>query len=77
MYNDEIRKNIIDDLESKALSVANTAIALASQGYLINKNKYIKLDWTSVLIHAFENINVLSEEQQNKVELLYNKISKL
>lgn len=77
MYNDEIRKTIITDLESKELSIVNTAVVLASQGYVVNKTKYIKLDWTSIVLNAFENINVFSEEQQRKIELLYNKLSTL
>ena len=75
MYNDVIKKNIIDDLESKTMSIVNTSIVLASQGYLVNKSKYIRLDWSSLLLHAFENIDVLKPEQQHRVELLYNKIS--
>ena len=75
MYNDVIKKNILDDLESKAMSIVNTSIVLASQGYLVNKSKYIRLDWSSLLLHAFENIDVLKPEQQHRVELLYNKIS--
>lgn len=77
MYDDKLRKTIITDLESKELSIVNTAVVLASQGYVVNQAKYIKLDWTSIILNAFENINVFSEEQQHKIELLYNKISTL
>ena len=77
MYNDVIKKNIIDDLESKAMSIVNTSIVLASQGYLVNKSKYIRLDWSSILLHAFENIDIFSEEQQNNIERLYNKVSNI
>ena len=77
MYNDELRKTIITDLESKELSIINTVIVLASQGYVVNRVKYIKLDWASIILNAFENINVFSKEQQHKIELLYNKLSKL
>ena len=77
MYNDELCKNIITDLESKELSIVNTAVVLASQGYVINQAKHTKLDLASIILNAFENINVFSEEQQHKIELLYNKISTL
>ena len=77
MYNDVIKKNILDDLESKAMSIVNTSIALASQGYLVNKSKYIRLDWSSILLHAFENIDIFSEKQQNNIERLYNKVSNI
>ena len=75
MYNDVIRKTILDDLEDKVIGIVNTSIALASQGYLVNKSKYIRLEWSSLLIHAFKNIDVLKPEQQHKIELLYNKLS--
>lgn len=77
MYNDDLRKSIITDLESKELNIVNTVVVLASQGYVVNQAKHIKLDWTSIILNAFENINVFSEEQQHKIELLYNKISTL
>lgn len=77
MYNDVIKKNILDNLESKAMSIVNTSIALASQGYLVNKSKYIRLDWSSIFLHAFENIDIFSEEQQNNIERLYNKVSNI
>ena len=77
MYNDKLRKTIITDLESKKLSIVNTAVVLASQGYVVNQTKYIKLDWASIILNAFENINVFSEEQQHKIDRLYNKLSTL
>ena len=77
MYNDVIKKNILDDLESKAMSIVNTSIVLTSQGYLVNKSKYIRLDWSSILLHAFENIDIFSKEQQNNIERLYNKVSNI
>ena len=77
MYNDIIKKNILDDLESKAMNIVNTSIALVSQGYLVNKSKYIRLDWSSILLHAFENIDIFSKEQQNNIERLYNKVSNI
>lgn len=77
MYNDELRKSIITDLERKELSIVNTAVVLASQGYVVNRVKYVKLDWASIILNAFENIDIFSEEQQHKIEFLYNKLSTL
>ena len=77
MYNDELCKNIITDIESKKLNIVNAAVFLASQGYVVNQSKYIKLNFASIILNAFENINVFSEEQQHKIELLYNKLSRL
>lgn len=75
MYDDVIKKNITSDLESKVMSIVNTSIALASQGYFVNKSKYTRLAWSSILLHAFDNIDILKPEQQHRVELIYNKLS--
>lgn len=77
MYDDKIKNTVLDDLESKVIGIVDTSVTLASQGYLVNRRKYIKLDWSSLLIHAFENIHILNKDQQHKVELLYNKITTL
>lgn len=77
MYDDVIKKTILDDLENKVISIVNTSVALVSQGYLVNRSKTIRLNWSSLLLNAFENIDVLSSEQQHKVEELYNKLSRI
>ena len=77
MYNDAIRKTILDNLEGKVINIVDVSMTLASQGYLVNKSKYIRLDWSSLLLHAFENIDIFSKEQQNNIERLYNKVSNI
>lgn len=77
MYDDVIKKSIIDSLESKVNSIVELAIALASQGYFVNKSKRVKLEFSNILIHAFENIDVFSVEQQHKLDNLYNKVHTL
>lgn len=74
MYDEALKDIAINNLEQKAISVANTTVALAAQGYIINSRKRVKLDWSNILLHAFENIDVLNPEQQQNIEVLYNKI---
>ena len=75
MYDDEIRETAIDDLENKIIDIVNVSIALINQGYVVNKSKRVRLDWSSVLLNAFENIHIFNKDQQHKVERLYNKLS--
>ena len=35
------------------------------------------LNWSSILIDAYENVDVLSKEQQDKLDNLYNRVLKL
>ena len=74
MYDEAIKDIARNNLEQKAIGIVNTTITLAAQGYIINKAKQVKLDWSSILIHAFENIDMLLPEQQKSIEVLYNKI---
>ena len=74
MYDDGLKDIAINNLEQKAIGIVNTTIALAAQGYIVNRRKQIKLEWSSILLHAYENIDVLTPEQQKSIEVLYNKI---
>lgn len=75
MYNDEIRSLVITDLEDKELNLANTILVLSSQGYVVNEVKRAKLALTVMLIEAFKNIEIFSDEQIHNIENLYNKLS--
>lgn len=74
MYDEAIKNIAINNLEQKTIGIVNTTIALTAQGYIVNRRKQIKLEWSSILLHAFENIDVLTPEQQKSIEVLYNKI---
>lgn len=74
LYNDETKQSTLDALHDRVSSVVDISIALLSEGYIPNKNKAIKLQWSLVLIDAFENIDVLSVEQHTKLENLYSKV---
>lgn len=77
LYDNEIKETTLGILEERVLSVVDLSITLIAEGYIPNKNKTTKLQWSSILIDAFENIDVLSEEQHRKLENLYNKVISL
>lgn len=74
MYDNGLKDIAIRNLEQKAIGIVQTTVALTAQGYIVNRAKQIRLQWSSILLHAFENIDVLTPEQQNYIEVLYNKI---
>ena len=74
MYDEAIKTIAISNLEQKAIGIVQTTVALTAQGYIVNRAKQTRLQWSSILLHAFENIDVLTPEQQNYIEVLYNKI---
>ena len=77
LYENEIKEEVLNALQDEVLSTACRVEGLASDGYIPNKYKLTKLSWLSVLIDAYENIDVFSEEQQNNIDEIYNKVLQL
>lgn len=77
LYKADLKDTMLDILKDRVSGIADCISALFEQGYIPNKNKYIILNWSNILIDAYENIDVLSEEQHNSLDRIYNKILKL
>ena len=77
LYDAEKKQNMLDTLENRVSSIVDVCVALIQEGYIPNKNKSTKLSWSTILIDAFNNIDVLSVEQHNKLEELYSKVMTL
>lgn len=77
LYDDDLKDVMLGVLENRTSGIANCIEALFSEGYIPNQKKYDILSWSTVLIHAYENVNVLSKEQQDNLDRIYNKVLKL
>ena len=77
LYNVEEKQMMLDALENRVSSIVDVCVALVKEGYIPNKNKYVKLSWTAIMIDACNNMDVLSSEQHTKIENLYSKIMML
>jgi len=77
LYKSINKSAMLDILDDRMLGIADCITVLFEEGYIPNKNKITILDYTSILIDAYENIDVLSKEQQDKLDSLYNKVLKL
>lgn len=77
LYNVEKKQEMLDTLNNRVSSIVDVCIALINEGYLPNNAKYAKVSWSTIMIDAFNNIDVLSEQQHNKLENLYNKVMSL
>ena len=76
MYESYLNKAMLDVLENRISGIADSITVLIDKGYIPNKNKMTILNWTPILIDAYENIVLFTEEQQNKLNTLYEKIIK-
>lgn len=77
LYEENLKQTMLDVLENRVSSIADCIQVLLAEGYIPNKNKMTILNWASILIDAYENIDVLSEEQHNRLDILYNRVLKL
>ena len=77
LYEPNLKQAMLDVLEERMSGIADCIVALLDNGYIPNKNKVTILDWSSILIDAYENIDVLTKEQQNNLDIIYNRVLKL
>lgn len=76
MYESYLNKAMLDVLENRMSGIADSITVLIDKGYVPNKNKMTILNWTPILIDAYENIVLFTEEQKNKLDKIYEKIIK-
>ena len=77
LYDADKKQEVLDTLNNRVSSIVDVCVALVNEGYNLNKSKLTKLSWTTIMIDAFENIDVLSVEQHTNLEELYNKVMML
>ena len=77
LYDVKLKQAMLDVLENRMSGIADCIQVLFDNGYIPNKNKMTILNWTAILIDAYENVDVLSIEQHNKLDNIYNRVLKL
>ena len=77
LYEPNLKEAMLDVLKNRMSGIADCIQVLFDNGYIPNKNKMTILNWTTILIDAYENVDVLSIEQHNKLDNIYNKVLKL
>ena len=77
LYEPKLNQAMLVILKDRMTGIADCITALLDEGYVPNKNKYTIFDWTSILIDAYENTGVMSKEQHEKLDRIYNKVLQL
>ena len=77
LYEPNLKQAMLDVLDERMSGIADCIQVLFDNGYIPNKNKMTVLNWSAILIDAYENVDVLSKEQQNKLDIIYNKVLSL
>lgn len=68
---------ITDEVFEKELDVAKIMAILTEEGYIPNKNKEQKLQWSVILLGAFNNIRLFSQNKQTKFINFYINLNRL
>lgn len=74
LYEEKLKTVVLDVLENRISGIADSINVLVAEGYVPNKNKRTILDWSIILLHAYENIDIFDKEQQDKIDIIYNKV---
>lgn len=74
LYDENLKQAMLDVLDERVSGIANVISNLVEDGYVPNKNKRTILDWSILLMHAYENIDIFSKEQQQNLDIIYNKV---
>lgn len=77
LYEPKLKQAMLDVLEERMSGIADCIVALLDEGYIPNKNKTTIINWSAILIDGYENVDILTKEQQDKLDRLYNKVLKL
>ncbi len=77
LYEPTLKDAMLDVLENRMSGITDCIQVLFDNGYIPNKNKMTILNWTAILIDAYQNIDILSIEQHNKLDNIYNRVLKL
>lgn len=72
-----MKEAVLDNLDNRLSGIADCIQALFEEGYIPSTDNRTVLNWSAILIHAFENIDVLSKEQHTKIERIYNKLMRM
>lgn len=76
-YEPYLKGVVLDTLVNKVSSIATSIAYLINEGYLPNKNKSNVFNACLLLIDCYENVDVLTEQQQDMLDVVCNKILKM
>ena len=77
LYEPALKDTMLDVLQNRMSGIADCITVLFDNGYIPNKNKMTILNWSGILIDAYENVDILTKEQQNRLDNIYNKVISL
>lgn len=72
-----IDERLTSEVRKRQIVLAENAATMASLGFLLNANSENVLSFTSILIDAYENLELFDKSQKKNLNLIYNKVIKI
>lgn len=72
-----IDERLTSEVRKRQIVLAENAAMMASLGFLLNANSENVLSFTSILIDAYENLELFDKSQKRNLNLIYNKVIKI
>lgn len=72
-----IDERLISEVRKRQIVLAENTAQMASLGFLLKENSENVLSFTSILIDAYENLELFDKSQKKNLNLIYNKVIKI
>lgn len=72
-----IDERLTSEVRKRQIVLAENTATMASLGFLLNANSENVLSFTSILIDAYENLELFDKSQKRNLNLIYNKVIKI
>lgn len=72
-----IDERLTSEVRKRQIVLAENAATIASLGFLSKGNSENVLSFTSILIDAYENLELFDKSQKRNLNLIYNKVIKI
>lgn len=72
-----IDERLTSEVRKRQIILAENTATMASLGFLLNANSENVLSFTSILIDAYENLELFDKSQKRNLNLIYNKVIKI
>jgi hypothetical protein len=68
---------LLSEVQRQQVALAENTAYLASVGFLSKGNFENRLSFISILIDAYENLELFNKSQKKNLNLIYNKVMKI
>ena len=70
-------KEMLTTLEKRVVSITSSIMECNKLGLVPSRSSVIRLQWYTILIHAYRNFDFYTNEQRNRINNIFRKVSEL